>query len=119
MKLKNQEKYSKELTALKYEIMIHQKLDHPNIIKYIYADADLKENRIDILLEYAPGGSLSSLLKRFGAFNEKITKIYLLQMLAALQYMHSKNIVHRDLKCANILISNDASIRISDFGASK
>jgi len=40
-------------------------------------------------------------------------------MLDALAYIHSKKIVHRDLKCANVLINNDASIRISDFGASK
>jgi serine/threonine protein kinase len=77
------------------------------------------KKRVDILLEYVPGGSLSSLLKKFGPFNEKITKIYMAQMLDALAYIHSRGIAHRDIKCANVLINNDASIKISDFGASK
>ena len=110
---------TKELMSLKYEVSILRELDHPNIVKYIYTDADPVKKRVDILLEYVPGGSLSSLLKKFGPFNEKITKIYLRQMLSALSYIHSKGIVHRDLKWANVLINNDASIRISDFGASK
>ena len=110
---------SRELKALKYEVSIMRELNHPNIVKYIYTDADPNKKRMDILLEYVPGGSLSGLLKRFGGFNEKITKIYLRQILDALTYIHSKGIIHRDLKCANILINNDASIRVSDFGASK
>lgn len=110
---------TRELMALKYEISILRELDHPHIVKYLYTDADPIKKRVDILLEYVPGGSLSELLKKFGPFNEKITKIYLIQMLDALSYIHSKGIVHRDLKCANVLINNDASIKISDFGASK
>lgn len=110
---------SKELMALKYEVSILRDLEHPHIVKYIYTDADPEKKRVDILLEYVSGGSLSSLLKKFGPFNEKITKIYLAQILDALVYIHSKGVAHRDMKCANILINNDASIKISDFGASK
>jgi len=110
---------TRELMALKYEVSILRELDHPHVVNYIFTDADPIKKRVDILLEYVPGGSLSSLLKKFGAFNEKITKIYLLQMLDALTYIHEKGIVHRDLKWANVLINNDASIRVSDFGASK
>lgn len=84
--------------SLKNEVSILRELDHPHIVKYIYTDADPVNMRVDILLEYVPGGSLSSLIKKFGAFNEKITKIYLRQMLDALSYIHSKGIVHRDLK---------------------
>lgn len=89
---------TRELMALKYEVSILRELDHPHIVKYIYTDADPAKKRVDILLEYVPGGSLSSLIKKFGAFNEKLVKIYLLQMLDALSYIHSKGIVHRDLK---------------------
>jgi len=64
-------------------------------------------------------GSLSNLIRRYGALNERIVRIYLYQIVRGLAYIHSKKVIHRDLKCANILINGDAQIKISDFGASK
>ena len=59
------------------------------------------------------------MIKRFGPFNERITRIYLYQILKGVSYIHSQQIVHRDIKCANILTTTDAMIKISDFGAAK
>ena len=116
---RNLEDLIKQQNWLQSEIEIMRRLDHPNIVKYIDSYYDEDRTQADILMEYVPGGSLSGLLKKFGPFNQKITKIYLLQILSALDHMHNKKIMHRDLKWANILISNEASIKISDFGASK
>ena len=116
---RNPEHVLKQRRSLKWETDIMNSLNHPNIVKYINSDYDEDKIQANIFMEYVPGGSLSCLLKKFGPFNQKITKIYLQQILAALNHMHNKSIMHRDLKWANILISNDASIKISDFGASK
>jgi len=70
-------------------------------------------------LEYVAGGSLRDILKKFGPLDEKLTKIYIRQILEGLLYLHQNKVVHRDLKCANILLSSDGEVKLSDFGASK
>ena len=55
------------------------------------------------------------LLKKFGTFPESLVALYLTQVLEGLKYLHSKNIIHRDLKLDNIFI-NDMKIKIGDFG---
>jgi len=110
---------AKDLKALKEEILLLRDLKHPNIVKYLCADIAPDKKAVDILLEYMPGGSVRNLLDRFGPLDEKIVKIYMKQILEGLKYLHSKGIVHRNLKCSNILVDNDATIKLSDFGASK
>jgi serine/threonine protein kinase len=82
-------------------------------------DATKDKKGVDIILEFVPGGSIRNLLNKFEAFDEKLIKIYTRQILEGLSYLHSKDIVHRDLKCANILVDNKGIIKLSDFGASK
>ena len=80
---------------LKHEISILRKLDHKNIVKYIYTDADSAANRVDIILEYLPGGSIRGLLEKFHRFDEKLTRIYIRQMLQGLEYLHANGVIHR------------------------
>lgn len=94
-------------------------LDHPNIVKYYYTDISSDGQGVDIVLEFVPGGSIRSLLDKFAAFDERLVKIYTRQMLEGLKYLHINGIVHRDLKCANVLVDNMGVIKLSDFGASK
>ena len=68
-------------------------------------------------MEYVPR-SLKYLINHFGGVSEQLAKNYGHQILKGLNYLHMKNIVHRDLKCANILIDNDGTCKLSDFGAS-
>ena len=70
-------------------------------------------------MEYVPGGSIRNLLNQFEAFDERLVKIYTRQMLEGLKYLHDNGIIHRDLKCANVLVDNMGVIKLSDFGASK
>ena len=58
-------------------------------------------------------------MKKFGPFPEKLVAIYIKQVLTGLQYLHSKNVVHRDIKGANILTTKDGVVKLADFGVAK
>jgi len=104
---------------LRIEVEKLKELSHPNIIKYLQVNAASDKQSINILLEYMPGGSVRNILDKFGPLEEKIIRIYMKQILEGLKYLHANNIVHNNLKCSNILVDNDATIRLSDFGITK
>ena len=68
--------------------------------------------------EYLPGGDLYSLLQNVGCFDEHTAKIYSLQILHALKYIHENGIIHRDLKPDNVLVGQDGRLKLIDFGLS-
>jgi len=69
------------------------------------------------VMEYLNGGDLSFFLQEYALY-EKEAKIYLAELILALEYLHSKGIIHKDVKPANILIGSDGHIKLSDFGLS-
>ncbi|KAJ6022290.1 hypothetical protein N7540_007794 [Penicillium herquei] len=105
------------VTALKHEIELLQGMHHPNIVQYLGTSAD--EEHLNIFLEYVPGGSIATMLKQYNTFQEPLVKNFVRQILAGLSYLHSKDIIHRDIKGANILVDNKGGVKISDFGISK
>ncbi|KAJ9244346.1 hypothetical protein DTO169E5_1951 [Paecilomyces variotii] len=105
------------VTALKHEIDLLQGLQHPNIVQYLGTSAD--EQNLNIFLEYVPGGSIAVMLKQYNTFQEPLIKNFVRQILAGLSYLHSRDIIHRDIKGANVLVDNKGGIKISDFGISK
>ena len=72
-----------------------------------------------MLLEYVNGGEVFSHLRNAGRFSKEFTKFYLGQIVLVLQYLHAKNIVYRDLKPENLLISANGYLKITDFGFAK
>ena len=74
---------------------------------------------ISIFLEYCAGGSIATLLERFGPFSETLCANYSRMILAGLGYLHSRNILHRDIKGGNVLVDAGGVCKLSDFGASK
>ena len=99
------------------EVKIYEHLNHPNIIKYIFSEQI--SNYYFLYLEYIPGGSIKNMIDQFGGFNEILIRKYTKQILSGLKYLHDKKIIHRDIKCANILIGNNGILKLTDFGCSK
>lgn len=84
---------------LQREIDLMKTLKHPNIVRYLGAEVDRSRNILHIFQEWAPGGSVSSLLRQFGGpFTTAVVRSYTSQILAGLQYLHSHGIIHRDIK---------------------
>lgn len=79
----------------------------------------MDDEYLNIFLEYVPGGSVTALLSNYGAFEEPLVKNFGRQILQGLTYLHEKDIIHRDIKGANILVDNKGGVKISDFGISK
>ncbi|KAI5173167.1 hypothetical protein PAEPH01_1861 [Pancytospora epiphaga] len=99
---------------LRREVEVHLALDHPNILKmygYFY-----DSQRLYLILEYAGQGDIWRILHDSGHFDESRSSCYILQILSALEHMHSQNIIHRDIKPENILIGCDDLLKLGDFG---
>ncbi|OCF37577.1 STE/STE11 protein kinase [Kwoniella heveanensis BCC8398] len=114
---RNEERKQSMVSALEREIELLKELQHDNIVQYLDSSADA--NFLNIFLEYVPGGSVAALLSNYGAFEEALVKNFVRQILMGLNYLHEREIIHRDIKGANILVDNKGGIKISDFGISK
>jgi len=108
------DEYTQELVR---EITLMKVLFNEHIVRYIGTEHD--ESHLYIFLEYVPGGSIASVVHKFGKFGEGLVRAYTRQILVGLMYLHEHQIMHRDIKGANILISNDGIVKLADFGASK
>ncbi|KAI4345596.1 hypothetical protein L6164_012702 [Bauhinia variegata] len=113
----SKEKTQAHIRELEEEVKLLKNLKHPNIVRYLGTARE--EDSLNILLEFVPGGSISSLLGKFGSFPESVIQMYTKQLLLGLEYLHKNGIIHRDIKGANILVDNKGCIKLADFGASK
>ncbi|XP_050224538.1 mitogen-activated protein kinase kinase kinase ANP1-like [Mercurialis annua] len=111
------ERAQAQVKELEEEVKLLKNLSHLNIVRYLGTVRE--EDTLNILLEFVPGGSISSLLGKFGSFPEAVIRTYTQQLLLGLEYLHSNGIMHRDIKGANILVDNKGCIKLADFGASK
>ena len=105
----------------KNEVNILSKLNHPNLVKYISSYED--EEGIYIIMEFCIYGDLYSLLhmvkKKKVYVNEEIIWDIVYQCLLGLEYLHSQQIIHRDIKLLNIFMSTNKIVKIGDMGMSK
>ncbi|GEQ67361.1 hypothetical protein JCM33374_g1025 [Metschnikowia sp. JCM 33374] len=83
-----------------------------------YYETFLQETKMWIVLEYCGGGSCSDLLKCFGKLKEATACFILRDVLRGLEYLHGQRKVHRDIKSANILLTEDGKVKLADFGVS-
>ena len=106
------------------EVKILKKLDHSNIIKFIDAFTRTKPNTtLNIVTEYADGGDLNrkilKLREKKSPLTEKEIVNYLTQICLALNHMHKKKVIHRDLKSGNVFLTKSGLVKLGDFGISK
>ncbi|EPT28221.1 AGC kinase [Toxoplasma gondii TgCatPRC2] len=87
---------------------------HPNVIKMVATFKD--EFRVCIVYELAENGELWEQLMHGGVLTEDLAARYILQLCSAVEYIHSKGIIHRDIKAENIVVMRDGNLKLIDFG---
>nr|XP_043633754.1 probable serine/threonine protein kinase IRE [Erigeron canadensis] len=90
---------------------------NPFVVRFFYSFT-CREN-LYLVMEYLNGGDLFSLLRNLGCLEEDMARLYISELVLALEYLHSLNVIHRDLKPDNLLIGPDGHIKLTDFGLSK
>lgn len=103
-----------EINSIMAEIELLRSLNHPKIVQYITYLATART--LSIVMEYVENGSLLRIVKKFGRLPENLAAVYISQVLEGLKFLHDQGVVHRDIKCANILVTKTGDIKIADFG---
>ncbi|GJZ07754.1 mitogen-activated protein kinase kinase kinase 1-like protein [Tanacetum coccineum] len=104
------------VVQLEQEIALLSQFEHENIVRYYGTDKD--ESKLYIFLELVTKGSLLSLYQRYHLQDCQVSS-YTRQILHGLKYLHDRSVVHRDVKCANILVDANGSVKLADFGLAK
>ncbi|CAL4935480.1 unnamed protein product [Urochloa decumbens] len=104
------------ILALEQEIALLSQFEHENIVQYYGTDKE--DSKLYIFIELVTQGSLSSLYQKY-KLRESQVSAYTRQILNGLLYLHERNVVHRDIKCANILVHANGSVKLADFGLAK
>ncbi|CAH7195555.1 Map3k19 [Phodopus roborovskii] len=108
---------AKEYRKLQEEVDLLKALKHVNIVAYL--GTCLEENTVSIFMEFVPGGSISSVINRFGPLPETVFCKYTRQILQGVAYLHENCVVHRDIKGNNVMLMPTGTIKLIDFGCAK
>lgn len=110
-------KSEEELEDYIVEIEILATCDHPYIVKLL--GAYYYDGKLWIMIEFCPGGAVDAIMLELDrGLTEPQIQVVCRQMLEALMFLHSKKIIHRDLKAGNVLMTLEGDIRLADFGVS-
>jgi serine/threonine protein kinase len=105
------------LIDVEQEAKILSGLQHENIVTFY--DAFYENGYLKIYMECIDGGSIESLFKSYGHLDTKVVANFTRQICKGLEYLHFHKIMHRDIKCANILVNRHGQVKLTDFGCAK
>ena len=105
------------MNGLKHKNIVGLKAYGPN--GYVVKPSGRKiENLVYIIMEYAEGGILFDVCDKMKGMGEDVGREFFKQMVETLEYMHSKGVVHRDIKLENLLVDCQLNLKFADFGYS-
>lgn len=105
------------ITALR-EIMLLKRLKHPNIIDFKEIVMNPQTYKVYLVFEYM-AHDLSGIIDRNIKFPSNVVKYILWSLCKGLQYLHANNVLHRDIKSSNVLVSEQGQVKLADFGLAK
>ena len=108
---------SKQLGHLIAEGTILKRVDFPFLVNLLAVTQD--KECVYFVMEYVCGGEFFSHLRSVGRFSEAAARFYAAEIVSAFDYLHSHNIIYRDMKPENILVDKDGHVKITDFGFAK
>ncbi|KAF0931277.1 hypothetical protein E2562_002624 [Oryza meyeriana var. granulata] len=104
------------ILLLEHEISLLSRLEHENIVQYFGTEKE--DGKLYIFLELVTQGSLAALYQKYRLQDSQVSA-YTRQILKGLNYLHQRNVLHRDIKCANILVDSNGLVKLADFGLAK
>lgn len=113
----DQDTTEKEYQKFHEEVDLLKTLKHVNIVTYL--GTCLEDDILSIFMEFVPGGSISSILNRFGPLPEVVLCKYTKQILQGVAYLHDNRVVHRDIKGSNVMLMPTGVIKLIDFGCAR
>ena len=108
---------ARDLARFYHEAKIHRSLDHPNIVR-VHELIDV-HGRPGLVMEYVDGESLAARIARLGRLPPGEALEHLRDLAGALAYVHARDIVHRDVKPANVRLTSSGVLKLLDFGIAK
>ncbi|KAF8005816.1 hypothetical protein BT93_K0177 [Corymbia citriodora subsp. variegata] len=98
------------------EILVLTRLNHPNVIKLEGLVTSRMSSGLYLAFEYMEHDLSGIAARQYGKFTEPQVKCYMRQLLSGLEHCHNRDVLHRDIKCSNLLIDNEGNLKIADFG---
>lgn len=120
MKIINKLRALRNHTTTEHTVMeriVLEKINHPFLVSLLCAFQT--QSRLYLGLEFLNGGEMSRILRLVGSLEETAAQFYIAEVILAIEFLHNKNIIYRDLKTQNIILDSRGHVKLVDFGFCK